>query len=231
MYLQTQDLDDSNPVRLGQPAAWPRVTEIRFRNSGTTDADNCCRICPGPLGVGAGGRAQNGMELRFRISGHRPGIEYDITRTRRDSLWQRVGGVWTSVGANPMGTNDDHHDDDECLTPRGTHIFAIDRPGFPLALPARAQAFDATAIYGPGAITSAAAQDVVLRASFAEWVIGRSRGEGIPWTPLELPPNRDGSPRRFVFWRTDGAGNFVLNAPRSRIELGSISAAVLNAAP
>jgi len=87
MYLRTQDLDA--PTRLGQPMALPRVTEIRFRNSGTTDTKNCRSI---DLGVGAGGNACNGMELRFRISGHRAGIEYDITRTRRDSLWQRVAG-------------------------------------------------------------------------------------------------------------------------------------------
>jgi hypothetical protein len=236
MYLRTQDLDD--PGRLGQPMALPRVTEIRFRNSGRTDASNCCSVCPLDLGVGAGGTASNGMELRFTISGHRPGIQYDITRTRRDSLWQRVAGHWASLGANLMGTLDDHHDYDECLTPRGTFIFAIDRPGVPsLALPTPAQAIDGRVLWGPTAITSAAAQDVVFRYSFAEWVIARSRTEGIRWTPLELPSYRDGSRRRFVFWHCvvwlnrDGAGNFVLNVPRSRIDRGSISAAVLSAQP
>jgi len=34
-----------------------------------------------------------------------------------------------------------------------------------------------------------------------------------------------------VWLTADGHGNFVLNLPRNRIELGSISAAVLNAAP
>lgn len=221
-----------------QALALPTVTSFRFRNTGTSDAANCCAVCPLTLGVGAGGTASNGMELRATISGHRSGIEYDITRTRRDSLWQRVGGVWACLGSNPMGTNDDHRDTDECLVPHsGEFIFAVDRPGVPmLALPTPTVALDAGAIY-PGVVTSAAAQDLVFRLSFAEWVIARSRGESVPWTPLELPPFRDGSQRRFIFWRcvvwitTNGAGNFVLDAARSRIELGSFSAAVLNAEP
>lgn len=232
--VEGADLDPGVEQALGLPT----VSAFRFRNTGTTDAANCCAICPRDLGVGAGGTASNGMELRVVISGHRSGIEYDITRTRRDSLWQRVGGVWTRLGSNPMGTNDDHRDTDECLVPRnGRFIFAIDQPGIPaLALPTPAAAFDAGAIY-PGVTTSAAAQDLVFRLSFAEWVIARSRGEGIPWTPLELPPFRDGSQRRFIFWRCavwitrTGAGTFVLDVARSRIELGSFTAAVLNAEP
>ncbi|HEY3005260.1 MAG TPA: hypothetical protein VGJ44_23140 [Kribbellaceae bacterium] len=237
MYVRTQGAGAVDGLGTGQAVALPRVTEIRFRNSGTTDADNCCRLCPRGLGVGAGGTASNSMELRFRIEGHRAGFEYDVTRTRRDSLWQRVAGVWARVGSNPMGSNDDHHDDDECLVPRRGFIFAMDSPGLPLALPAPAQSFDATAIYGAGAVTSATAQDVVLRASFAEWAIGRNRAEGVPWTPLELPPNSDGSRRKFVFWccivwiRRNGAGNFELDVPRSRIRRGSLSAATINAAP
>ncbi|MFC5176559.1 hypothetical protein [Nocardioides taihuensis] len=111
----------------------PRVTQIRFRNSGTSDADNTCAICPVDLGVGPGARAVNGMELRFRIEGHRAGLEYDITRTRRDSLWQRVGGVWTQLGTNPMGTNDDHHDQDEALTPAAASSTRSTGPGIPIS--------------------------------------------------------------------------------------------------
>jgi hypothetical protein len=137
-----------------------------------------------------------------------------------------------------MGTNDDHHDDDEALTPRGGFIYAIDRPGFPgMALPTPALALGGGTVW-PGVITAVAAQDVVARFSFAEWVIARHRGDAIPWTPLELlPPMPDGSPRRFVFWRCivwitrNAAGNFVLDAVRSRIDRGSLSAAVLNSAP
>ncbi len=234
-----EEIEGAGPDSAAEQAlALPRVTAFRFRNTGASDATNCCAVCPLALGVGAAGTASNGMELRFDISGHRAGIEYDITRTRRDSLWQRVGGVWTRLGSNPMGTNDDHRDTDECLVPRaGRFIWAVDRPGIPtLVLPTPAAAFDAGDIYA-GVTTSAAAQDLVYRLSFAEWVIARSRGEGIPWTPLDLPPFRDGSRRRFVFWRCavwitrDGAGNFVLDRVRSRIELGSFSAAVLNAEP
>ena len=136
------DPDGYGPHEIGRYVAMPRVTAFRFRNAdGTTsDPTNCCAICPTALGVGRNGTASNGMELRFTIDGHRPGMEYDITRTRRDSLWQRRAGAWASLGSNPMGTRDDHHDTDECLSPRGGRlIFAVDMPGWPnLALPSPA---------------------------------------------------------------------------------------------
>ncbi len=237
MYLRNAE---SPPYRLqgiGQGPALPRVSAFRFRNANgaTSDALNCCAVCPVGLGVGQNGTASNGMELRFTIDGHRPGIEYDITRTRRNSIWQRRGGAWTSVEAHPMGTRDDHRDIDECLSPRGGRfIFAIDMPGWPdLALPAPAQSLGGLR---PGVFTAADAQDVVFRLSFAEWVIARSRGEGIGWTPLALPPRPDGTQRRFVFWfcivwlTRDGAGRLVLDA-RSRIALGSLSARTIGTAP
>ncbi|MGH7750957.1 MAG: hypothetical protein ACREQ5_40250, partial [Candidatus Dormibacteria bacterium] len=191
---------------------------------------------PVALGVGRDGTASNGMELRFTLEGHRPGMEYDITRTRRDSLWQRRAGVWIGLGSNPMGTNDDHHDDDECLSPQeGKFIFVMDTPGWrDLALPSPARPLKT--LY-PGVKTAADAQDIVRRLSFAEWVIARNRGEGIPWTPLALPPLRDGTTRRFVFWRStlwltrDIAGRLVLDRPRSSIALGSLSERVITTAP
>jgi hypothetical protein len=242
IHLYQPPTEDLNPSResgedVEQAVAMPRVTAFRFRNTGASDPDNNCANCPITLGIGVGGTARNGMELRFTIDGHRAGMEYDITRTRRDSFWQRDAGVWSELGSNPMGTNDDHHDNDEWLIPRRGFIYAIDRPGYAtLTLGTPATPLGGGTLW-PGAVTSATAQDVVLRYSFAEWVIARHRGEGIPWTPLELPPMRDGTPRRFVFWRCvvwitrDGAGNFVLDVPRCRIERGSFSAAVLNAAP
>jgi hypothetical protein len=230
----------------GEPApvvvpALPRITGFDFRNGNgaATGADNRCRRCPINLGVGvnfgAGQTACNGMELRFTIAGHRAGFEYDITRTRRNSFWQRVAAGWQRLQSVPMGTNDDHHDDDESLTPVNNHIFAIDTPGFPnVQLPAanglRLQLLN-------GAITAAAATQLVQRASFAEWVIVRDRGAGIPWTPLRFPNLPSGSPRRFVFWhsilwlRRNGANQWVLDAARSEIRRGSLSAAVINAEP
>ena len=63
----------------------PRVTALRFRaaDGTTTDPANGCGSCPETLGVGRGGTASNGMELRFTLSGHRAGMEYDIARARR----------------------------------------------------------------------------------------------------------------------------------------------------
>jgi hypothetical protein len=136
-----------------------------------------------------------------------------------------------------MGTNDDRHSDDEALAPRNNFIYVVDRPGAAgLAVPAAPVPLGGGTVW-PAVITDAAATDVVMRFSFAEWVNARHRGDGIPWTRLELPPFTNGSPRRFVFWRCivwitrNGAGNFVVDAARSRIDRGTISAAVLNAAP
>ncbi|HJQ68515.1 MAG TPA: hypothetical protein VKA70_06070 [Blastocatellia bacterium] len=167
------------------------------------------------------------MELQFTIAGHRPGMEYDIVRTRRNSFWQRRAGVWTRLQFQPMGTHDDHRDDDECLTPRHNRIFAIDAPGFPdVVLPA-ANGLRLRLLNG--AITQADARDLVDRKSFAEWVITRNRAEGIPWTRI--------SPGPFTFWHSivwltrNGANQWVMDHARSRIRLGALSAAVLNAAP
>ena len=233
----------------------PTVSAFTFRNTGLVDPENCCATCGDPpatggrtnLGVGLRGNgavslaAANGMELAFTISGHRPGMEYDITRTRRNSIWQRVGGVWTRLEpTNPMGTNDDHFATDECLRlGRTNRIFAIDTPGWPLAaLPAAAGT-----IFGglnPAVVSNVAATDLVFRLSFAEWVIARSQAEGIPWTHLRLPPFQNGAARPHVYWHSitwlvrnpagNPAGVWVLG-PRSEIQLGSLSAAVINSPP
>ena len=226
--------------RAGPAVAMPRVTDFRFNAADGTASDpvNCAKVCPISLGVGQSGTASHGMELRFTLEGHRPGMEYDVTRTRRDSLWQRRAGVGASLGANPMGTNDDHHDGDECLTPRdGKYIFAVDRPGWKtLTLPSAGVLIGGGTLW-PGVVTAADAQDIVARYSFAEWVIARNRAEGIPWTPLALPPMRDGTTRRFVFWRCtvwltrDAAGALVLDRPRNSIALGSLSDRVISSAP
>jgi hypothetical protein len=56
---------------LGLEPPLPCVTNVTFRNTGTSDPDNCCAICPVNLGVGQSGTASNGMEIQFTISGHR----------------------------------------------------------------------------------------------------------------------------------------------------------------
>jgi len=246
--------DGLSSQRLGQVGSpLPTVSAFTFRNTGLVDPENCCATCtilPATggrtnLGVGLRGngavalRAANGMELAFTISGHSPGMEYDITRTRRNSMWQRVGGVWTSLESNPMGTNDDHFDDDECLRlSRSNRIFAIDTPGWwrtPVPAPA-AQPFPRLS----GVLADAAATELVRRSSFAEWVIARNRAEGIPWTPLQLPPFANGTPRPHIYWHNiiwlirnpagNPAGQWVLG-PRSEIARGSLSADVINSAP
>jgi hypothetical protein len=243
-------------VGLGQPLPLPRVVAFRFHNTGLVDADNCCAVCTTQtpatggrlnLGVGLRGngavnrRAANGMELSFTISGHRAGLAYDIVRTRRNSFFERRGGVWTRLGAAPMGTADDRHDDEECLRPRTARIFAVDRPGWrTIALPAAPTTIFRSRLYGGLVTTHADATDVVSRFSFAEWVQARSQTEGVPWTRLELPPLRDGTPRRRIFWHStiwliretpnDTTTRWILG-PRSEIRLGALSGACVRAEP
>jgi hypothetical protein len=249
MYLRGVSRADEGlgytALPLGEPQpvaapALPRVASFNFRSANGTvsEADNRCRHCPINLGVGidrgAGPTASNGMELRFTLVGHRPGLEYDITRTKRSSLWQRVDGVWERLASVPMGAKDDRHDNDESLTPVNNHIYAIDTPGWRVVLPA---ADGMRLRLRNGCRTDTAATEIVRRLSLAEWVIVRDRGAGIPWTPLQLPAQPNGTPRRFVFWhsilwlRRNGANQWVLDAARSRIALGSLSAAVIDSAP
>lgn len=197
------------------PSRLPQVTRVRFSNTGRTHANNCCAFCPVPLGVGISGTGLNGMELQFTLAGHRPGIWYDVLRTRRNSLWERRAGGWTLLDSAAMGTWDDRTNQDECLSPRGNSIFVIDTPGFPdLSHPS---------LRRPGAT------DLVLRASFAEWVNAKSSREGINWKTI--------SPGPYTFWHTinwltrNAAGQWVLDRARSRIARGSLSAAVINAPP
>jgi hypothetical protein len=126
--------------------------------------------------------------------------------------------------ANPMGTRDDHHDTDECLRLRNRRIFVIDSPGWNLVLPAP----DGTTFGGfsAGVATHADATDVVIRFSFAEWVIARNRSEGIPWTRIS----------GLVLWHSitwltrDATNQWVLDN-RSEIDRRSLSARVINSPP
>ncbi len=216
----------------------PIVTRVDFRNGddgNTPHADNCCAICPYiRLGIRQNGTASNGMEMIFTLSGHRRGIEYDIVRTVRASLWQRVAEVWTRLAYRRRGTPDDRTDNDECLIPRRNRIFVVDAPGFrdpegPLAR------FRLPAAHIPR--IPANARDLVLRHGFAEWVIARNRTEGVPWMRLELPPQKDGTPRAHVYWYSiewlirDQAGNWDMAMDRSRIRRGSLSELVINTPP
>jgi hypothetical protein len=178
------------------------------------------------------------MELQFTLSDHRAGIQYEITRTKRSTTWERVGGIWRRLHSQPMGTSDDRQDRDECLSPRNNRLFVIDLPGWPVALPAAAGTrFSATPVGQMPVESHADATDVVRRLSMAEWPMARSIAEGIPWTPLQLPPQRSGAARRFIFWHNivwltrDGLHRWVIDRARSRIGLGSLSATVVNSPP
>lgn len=220
----------------GQPAL-PEVTGVVFRNGNgaTADPHNCCQICPGlRLGLRQNATASNGMEMIFTLSGHREGFEYDITRTVRASIWGRAGGVWTRLVRLPMGTADDHTPRDECVHPRHNRIFVVDTPGVQdPAGPFERLPLPAAVIPG----IPATATDLVVRQSFAEWVIARNKAEGIPWTRLRLPRWSDGTQPSHVYWfnivwlTRQANGNWDMDLGRSRIGLGSLSAATIDRPP
>lgn len=158
------------------------ATRVAFNNAGAPDANNCAVNLPPALGVDGPAQGENGMEMVFRINGAiPPGTEFDITRTVADGLWQQDGGAWTRLGGLPAGTNDDRHDQDECLSPVGGRIFVIDTPGVGGSL-----RLAGVAIPGAGNV-SATATAAVWKLSFAEWVIARNRGLGIGWQSISAP--------------------------------------------
>ncbi len=197
------------------------ATRVAFKNSGAVDAANCATSLPAALGVDGPATGENGMEMIFRINGAiPPGTEFDVTRTRAAGLWQRDAGVWSRLGGNPAGTNDDHHDQDECLTPVGNRIFVIDTPGLGGSLNPRGVSF-----LGSGTV-AATATDAVWKLSFAEWVIARNRSLGIGWVRISTP--------LFHRWHSIFSVSLVAgvwtrvdtpSGQHNEIELGSISTA------
>lgn len=196
------------------------AVRVAFNTSGTPDAANCAILKPASLGVGAGGTGQNNMEMIWRIDGTIPaGTEFDILRTRILTVWQQDAGVWSIQEHDPAGTNDDHTNNDECLTPAAKRIFVVDTPGPPGRNPRGL-------ILLNGATVSSTATAFVVKFSFAEWVIARNRPLGIGWTVISKPT--------FTFWHSitslalvGGAWTLVdtPSGQHNEIKLGSISTA------
>lgn len=202
------------------PSLGLTAVRVAFNTSGTPDAANCAILKPASLGVGAGGTGQNNMEMIWRIDGTiPPGTEFDILRTRTDTAWEQDGGAWSVLEHDPAGTNDDHTNDDECLTPAAKRIFVSDIPGMPSRNPRGT-------ILLQGTIVSSTATAFVYKFSFAEWVIARNRPLGIGWTVISRPT--------FTFWHSItslalvGGAWALVNTPsgqHNEIKLGSISTA------
>ncbi len=165
------------------------ATRVAFRNDGEQSAENCSVLKLKALGLDGPGDGQAGMEMEFRLDGTiPPGTEFDILRTNRAGLWQRVAGApFTRVGGAPAGTNDDHTDFDECLKPVGRRIFVVDVPGSPGLDPRGVE-------FPDDGTVDMASTAVVWKVSFAEWVNARNVSLGIPWTPISKP--------LFTFWHT-----------------------------
>lgn len=136
----------------GTPAL-PTVSLGNFRNSGSTDSENNCPLCPKTLGVSSS-EGVNVMEIRGDVTGHVATAQYDIKRTKERATWKKVGSSWTQQTRVGPGADDDSHNDDEDLTPQNNHIFVIDSPGW------------AGSISNPTG--DSAATEAVYKASFVE---------------------------------------------------------------
>ena len=119
----------------------PTVHSWDVSTSGSTAADNCCVLCPKGLGVNSDSpNFKNGIELQANIRDHAAGFSYDVKRTMehkshfRRALAGGASGVWTIFVNDAAGTNDDTHNQDECLTPianGSTHKVRVeDSPGW-----------------------------------------------------------------------------------------------------
>jgi hypothetical protein len=187
-------------VPIGSIQRVPTISGWTFRNTGRTDAANCCALCPQNLGVNAA-PFHNGMELQAAISGHAAGATYDIKRTKERSTWERVGGAWTNLTHEGPGAPDDAHNNDECLTPSGTppKIYVVDVPGMqPAYLAGR----------------TAGATDVVYKASFIEFVeIGGPAGGSTSGNIFNW---------HTITWANKPAGTWVVNAANSEIAPGAV---------
>jgi hypothetical protein len=187
----------------GAPAsggALPTVNIGNFRDSGTTHAENNCGYCPLPLGFVAG-TGKNRMELRGDISGHRAGIQYDFKRSKERATWKQVGGAWTQLSHEGPGADDDDRDQDESLSPVGTHIYVEDGPGFRgLANP----------------VNDATATEAVYKASFTESCNVRD-GSG-PWSKRSNDVNWHS-----VTWLENAGGAWRRRAGSNEIALGNVT--------
>ena len=134
-----QQVQRDAPPGGGTTPTTPSVTAWSVRNSGATQRDNCCAVCPVDLGVDIQSpNYKNGIELKATLRNHSSGFSYDIKRTKEANYWRRNGASdpWGSIASwnKPAGSDDDSHDSDECLAPvadgSNHKIYAEDRPGF-----------------------------------------------------------------------------------------------------
>ena len=185
----------------------PSISEWEVHNTdGTNTAgDNCCALCPRPLGVGNSysGRITNGIELMPFIAGHEAGATYDIGRISEGKIWERVGGAWTAIVTRAAGTDDDPNNQDECLTPMfhtprsEYYIYVEDQPGF--------------------------ANVSGLRASATEYVFQANFVESVDITDAGGTTTTDSNTHDWysVLWLTKTGGAWTVDRTRSAIESGS----------
>ncbi|MGO9443396.1 MAG: hypothetical protein ACLPXB_01315, partial [Thiobacillaceae bacterium] len=119
------------PGTVASKETLPSVQLGNFRNTGPLSKENRCEVCRDLPGLGLDeNTALNIMELRGDISGHRPNVEYDFSRTKERAIWERAGDTWTLLKYAPPKTEDNRFSTDEDVTPKNNHIYTVDGPGF-----------------------------------------------------------------------------------------------------
>jgi hypothetical protein len=158
------------PAAAAARAGLPTATFERFVTAG---AVRCCRIagdhgCPTHLGPSIAGdaRNQNGMNLVFKIAGHRPSVEYGFVQVMHRSFCTRdaaaAGGAWNVAAANGPGADDSPDPDATCTRPNAANeITMTDAPGF------------ATALGAGGGLPGL--DEVSQRMNATDWVIAKER--------------------------------------------------------
>jgi hypothetical protein len=153
---------------------FPTATFARFVTSGPV---RCCNDvhhtgqCPPHLGPAVPGdpQPQNGMNLVFRVDGHRPGIQYRFVQRiefQRCIRWAPVnGGNWELLDRAGPGHPDSPVRNATCPIPNANNeITMMDAPGFQIAL---------------GGSGTVGIDEITVRMNASNWVIARE-GRG-PW--------------------------------------------------
>jgi hypothetical protein len=205
-YLASDLMAMTGRPEAGARSSLPSVSVGNFRNRGPVSDDNVSEVGQQIPGLGIDGNTGlNLMELRGDVTGRTQGVQFEFRRTKEVAVWRKAAGAWTRVRHVPAGTDDDHLNSDESLSPRNRHIYAIDGPGLDdLGLPLGPD-------HTPGA------DEAVYKASFVESVEARVPPTG--WTRV----SNEFAWHSVTWLERSGEGAWTRKAAGNEIEPGAIT--------